>query len=158
MHGAGTHPPDPITVLHVDGYPAFTELTAELLAEHAGSFEVEVETARFADEALAVVDEGQVDCVVSGYDLPKTDGLAFMERVRGTVPRLPFVLFTAHPRELVEAEALRRGATAYLQKTGDPGQYDVLADRIESAVGSQPGPRTPSGVAYGPRPSPDQRT
>lgn len=132
-------PIDTVSVLHVDNYAAFTELTAEFLEGSSGSFAVE--TTRFASDALDVVAGGEVDCIVSGYELPATDGLSFRERVRDVAPWLPFVLFTAVPRSRLDEAALERDGTVYLRKGTDHEQFGVLADRIEHAVASTRGSR-----------------
>lgn len=135
------HPPDPITVLHVDAYEPFTEVTATFLERTISSFEVR--TARTAGEALDAVTDGDVDCVVSGYELPIENGLALLEDVRDVAPNLPFVMLTAKRGEAVERAALGRGATAYVRKEGDPEQFERLATAIAAAVSDPSPPESP---------------
>ncbi len=123
---------EPIRVLAVDDEPEFGDLTAEFLERE--SDRLAVETTTDADEALDRLRGGRIDCVVSDYDMPGTDGIELLESVRETYPDLPFVLYTGNGSEAVAAEAIRRGATDYLQKDTGTGQYTVLANRIENAV------------------------
>jgi PAS domain S-box-containing protein len=118
-----------VRVLHVDDEPEFVELTATYLERE--SDHVEVETATDPGEALDRLDG--VDCVVSDYDMPGTDGIGFLAAVREERPDLPFILFTGKGSEEVASEALRRGATDYLRKGGTE-RYELLANRIENAV------------------------
>jgi PAS domain S-box-containing protein len=122
----------PIRVLHVDDDAQFTELTASFL-DRFGEFAV---TSRTSYEgATEAVDAEAFDCVVCDYDLGGHDGLDVLEVVRAANADVPFVLFTAKGSERVASEAIAAGATDYLQKGGgDSSQFELLANRIESAV------------------------
>ena len=45
-------------------------------------------------EALAALETARPDCIISDYYMPKTDGLAFLEKVRGIDPQIGRVLLT----------------------------------------------------------------
>ena len=123
---------DEIRVLHVDGDPSFLEVVATYLEkEDAG---LTVVTAASAPEALDLLAEGAIDCVVSEYELPGTDGLSFLESIREDRPELPFVLYTGHGSEAVASEAISAGVTDYVQKETGTDQYAVLANVIRNAV------------------------
>ena len=121
-----------IRVLHVDDDPQFTRLTASFL-DRFGEFAV---TSRTSYEgAVEAVDAEAFDCVVCDYDLGEHDGLDVLEAVRAANADVPFVLFTAKGSERVASDAIAAGATDYLQKGGgDSSQFELLANRIESAV------------------------
>jgi PAS domain S-box-containing protein len=118
----------PIRTLHVDDDPAFAELTAEFL--ELADDRIAVETAQSADAGLELLAAGDVDCVVSDYDMPGRNGIEFLRAVRESHPRLPFVLFTGKGSEEVASDAVSAGVTDYLQKERGPDQYTVLANRI----------------------------
>ncbi len=122
----------PIRVLHVDDDPDLRALAAEMLALESGR--VETVGATDAAEALAALDPGTVDCVVSDYELVDTDGVELLRRVRERDASLPFVLFTGKGSEEVASEAISAGVTDYLQKGGGRETYAILANRIENAV------------------------
>jgi CheY-like chemotaxis protein len=63
----------PIHVLHVDDAADFGEMVAELLPRE--DERLAVHTATSAEEGLEMVDDRDVDCIVSDYDMPGTDGL-----------------------------------------------------------------------------------
>ncbi|ELY95680.1 HTR-like protein [Natrialba hulunbeirensis JCM 10989] len=92
-----------------------------------------VDTAAAALEYLAD-DDHSIDCLVTEYDLPESDGLELLERVRETHPDIPFILFTGEGTEQVVSEAISAGATDYLEKTGGTEQYELLLSRIEKFV------------------------
>jgi signal transduction histidine kinase/CheY-like chemotaxis protein len=127
--GPGT---DPIRVLHVDDDPAFLEVAAAFLEREDDR--LEVVTATNADEGLDRLDDADVDCVVSDYDMPGPNGLDFLERVRASGDDRPFVLFTGKGSEEVASEAISAGVTDYLQKAPGSEQYEILANRIVNAV------------------------
>jgi PAS domain S-box-containing protein len=126
---------DEIRVLHVDDEPDFSELTAAFLERADERFEVE--TARSAAEGLEVLrarPDRAFDCVVSDYDMNGQSGIEFLRAVRGRRPDLPFVLFTGKGSEEVASDAIRAGATDYLQKETGTEQYELLANRVRNAV------------------------
>jgi CheY-like chemotaxis protein len=121
----------PARVLLVDDDERFAALASTYL-ERAG--DVTVVTESSAEAGLDRLDAEPIDCVVSDYEMPRTDGLDFLEAVRAERPDLPFVLFTGKGSEEIAAEAIAAGVTDYLQKGTGTEQYTVLANRIERAV------------------------
>jgi DNA-binding NtrC family response regulator len=126
------HDGDRISVLHVDDEPDFCDLVAFYLEREGDS--IEVLTEHSADAGLARLETERVDCVVSDYDMPETDGLEFLDAVRAEHPDLPFILFTGKGSEEIASEAISAGVTDYIQKRGGAEQYSVLANRIENTV------------------------
>lgn len=121
-----------VRVLHVDDEPEFGELAATFLPRVDERIEVVTETS--ASEAFDRFLAGGFDCIVSDYKMPEMDGLAFLTAVRSEDPHFPFVLFTGHGSEEIAGEAISAGVTDYVQKSGGPSQYTVLANRINNAV------------------------
>jgi len=119
-------------VLHVDDDSAFAALTAEYLERTSDC--LVVETATSASEGLDRLDAEAFDCVVSDYQMPGQDGLAFLETVREAHDDLPFILFTGTGSENVASEAIAGGVTDYLQKRAGTEGYELLANRIENAI------------------------
>jgi len=123
---------EPITVLHVDDDPEFTELVATFLEREDDRFVVE--SATDADEGLARLAEDGVDCVVSDYDMPGMNGIDFLEAVREVYGELPFILFTGKGSETVASDAISAGVTDYLRKGRGTERYTILAHRVSNAV------------------------
>ena len=121
-----------VTVLHVDDEPAFADMVSVYLEREGDA--IEVRTAHSAAEGLECLADAPVDCIVSDYEMPGTDGLEFLEAVREAYPDLPFILFTGKGNEEIASEAISAGVTDYLQKNGSIEKYTVLANRIENAV------------------------
>ena len=122
----------PIRVLHVDDNPDITEVTSVFLERINDRFDVMTETT--VVEALETLRRSEVDCIISDYQMPNTDGLEFLEIVRDRHPDLPFILYTGKGSEEIASEAIATGVTDYMQKRGGSDQYEVLSNRIENAV------------------------
>lgn len=124
-----------IRVLHVDDEANLAETSALWLEKVSDRLSVVTETS--APDGLDRLDEEDIDCIVSDYDMPEMNGLEFLEAVRETHPDLPFILFTGKGSEEIASEAISAGVTDYLQKEVGTDQYTLLANRIERAVGEQ---------------------
>lgn len=123
-----------IRVLHVDDEPSFADVVAEFLERQDDRLEVVTESRASAGLDRLETNGHEIDCVVSDYDMPRMDGLALLDAVRGEFPELPFILFTGKGSEEVASDAIAGGATDYLQKASGTEQYELLANRIRNAV------------------------
>lgn len=123
-----------VTVLHVDDEPGFTELVGDLLEREDQT--LSIRNATSVDGALSILQNEEVDCIVSDYDMPGKDGLDFLELVCDEHPNLPFILFTGRGSEQIASEAISAGVTEYIQKEGGTDQYKILANRIRNSVQS----------------------
>ncbi|MDO9323526.1 MAG: PAS domain S-box protein, partial [Methanoregula sp.] len=120
------------TVLYVDDEQHLLDL-AKIFLERSPEFCVITQnSARAAlDSPLLAV----CDVIVSDYQMPEMDGIAFLKAVRERSRTLPFILFTGRGREEVVIEAINNGVDFYLQKGGDPkSQFAELAHKIRMAV------------------------
>jgi len=122
---------DTIHVLHVD-QPPITEALASALGSDGRRFAVR--TANTPDEGLEALGDGDVDCVVAGYDLPTGDGLSFLDAVREVDPDLPFVLHADRRAEDVAERALNAGATDCVPTEEVLERHAVLSARVRNAV------------------------
>ncbi|MDD5144225.1 PAS domain S-box protein [Methanoregula sp.] len=124
--------PDRIRALYVDDEPGLLEV-ARLFLEQSPEFSVE--TATSAQAALSSPAITSCDAIISDYQMPGMDGIAFLKAVREKYDDIPFILFTGRGREEVVIDAINNGADFYLQKGGDPtAQFAELAHKIRQAV------------------------
>jgi CheY-like chemotaxis protein len=121
-----------ISVLYVDDEPVLLEV-GKVYLERSGQFRVD--TLASAPAALEIMKIRRYDAIVSDYQMPEMDGIAFLKIVRKTWPTLPFIIFTGRGREEVVVEALNSGADHYLQKGGEPrSQFAELGHIITRSV------------------------
>jgi len=121
-----------VTVLCVDDEPSYADLIATHLERNDELIDATGVTS--ATDGLSYLDEHNVDCIISDYDMPGTDGLEFLETVRARDPDMPFLLFTSQGSEALASEAVSAGVTDYIQKSHGTQQYAVLAKRVRNAV------------------------
>jgi len=121
----------PIALI-VDDEIDFLELVSAYL-EEKGVFEIL--TAPSAEEALRLLRSYPVEVIVSDYQMPGTDGIGLLKRVRREYGGIPFIMFTGRGREQIAIQALNEGADFYLQKAGDPRtMFAELHHVMESAL------------------------
>lgn len=129
-HSTGSNV-DTVAVLYVGGEHGSTGRIAESLQREDDRLAVTTEHSTTA--GLAHLDEHDVDCVVSEYDVPARTGLEFLSDVRDQYPRLPFILVTDDGSEELASEAIAAGVSDYVPKDGAES-YGSLATRIVSGV------------------------
>ena len=123
---------DPVRILYVDDEPDLLEL-AQIFLERSGEFFVTTSTS--AKEALESPLIQSCDIVISDYQMPDMDGIAFLKAIRERFGDLPVILFTGRGREEVVIEAINNGVDFYIQKGGDPeAQFAELAHKIRQAA------------------------
>lgn len=121
-----------ISVLHVDDEPAFLDISNFFLAQ-SGNFTVD--TVSSSSEALTLLNLKAYDAVISDYQMPGMNGIAFLKAVRERFGDLPFILFTGRGREEVVIDAINNGADFDIQKGGDvKAEFAELAHKIRQAV------------------------
>ncbi len=121
-----------ISVLYVDDEEVLLEI-GKIFLEKSDQFHVDTMTS--ATEALQLLKSTSYDAIVSDYQMPDVDGIAFLKAIRVEFPELPFIIFTGKGREEVVIEAFENGADFYLQKGGEPiTQFMELEHKITAAV------------------------
>ncbi|MEI6797445.1 MAG: response regulator, partial [Methanomassiliicoccales archaeon] len=104
-----------IKIILVDDEEAILDISKGYLGLDGGILADTVTSVAAARELLNL---REYDVVVSDYQMPREDGLAFLRSLRACGNNIPFILFTGKGRETVAIEALNSGASFYLQKGG----------------------------------------
>jgi two-component system OmpR family response regulator len=89
---------------------------AAAMAEELRGFDHVVTLAADGREALAAVDSRSFDAVVLDRMLPKVDGIAVLERLRGSDMTVPVIMLSALGRSVEKVEGLDAGADDYVVK------------------------------------------
>ena len=108
---------DLLHVLYVDDEEYLLKISKQIL-EMDGKFNVDVTTS--IEEAFEMLKNQSYDAVISGYEMPRKNGLQFLTELREKGNDIPFVVFTGKGREEVAIKALNLGADGYFSKIGDP--------------------------------------
>lgn len=117
-------------VLHLED----NELDHELLVAHLARGGLSAQTRR-VESAPAFLEaiEDPWDVVVSDYNLPGFSGLAALEMLKSHVRDVPFVLVSGEIGEDTAVEAMRNGASDYLQKSHMARLVPALLHAIDAA-------------------------
>ena len=123
---------DTLRVLYVDDEPGLLTI-GKLFLERGGSFAVDTLTS--ALDALEQLKTEQYDAIISDYQMPEMDGIAFLKQLKAGGNTTPFIIFTGRGREEVVIEALNEGADFYIQKGGEPkSQFAELTHKIKIGI------------------------
>lgn len=122
-----------VEILIVDDNPNLTDAVEKYF--EANIDDISVTTATRVEDAVETFRDQSFDCIVSDLRMPALSGLDFLKVVREEDPEIPFLLFTARGSEEVAREAIESDVTGYVIKSGDPEQFDILAEQIRTAGG-----------------------
>jgi DNA-binding NarL/FixJ family response regulator len=125
-----------IRVLAVDDHGLMVE-AVRLALEQEKDIELVGEARRGAD-VLQEVARRQPNVVLLDVRLPDIDGLEVLEQLRERYPQVRVLMLSAIDDPAVAREALRRGATAYLDKQTDPARLAAAIRRASAGGGSAP--------------------
>src|SRR5512134_1617962 len=100
------------TILVVEDQQSARESLAELLRGEG----FEVHEAADGNAGIAVVDQLDLDLILTDLMMPGADGLAVLRHVREISPQTMVILMTAHASVETAVEAMRLGAQDYLLK------------------------------------------
>jgi two-component system nitrate/nitrite response regulator NarL len=116
-------------IVLVDDHTLFRKGLAELL-ERDGLIKVVAMTGNPA-EVQDLLREQQPDALILDLNMPNTDGINFMQELKGTGFSMPILILTVSEAEEDLARALRAGANGYLLKSMEP---DEVVDAVQRAV------------------------
>ncbi|HZE37229.1 MAG TPA: response regulator transcription factor [Stackebrandtia sp.] len=120
-----------IRVLVVDDHPVFRDGIRQLLDDSAG-FAAVGEAADGA-EALAFMDNNDVDLVLMDLSMPGVDGVTAIERLRQRDADTRVLVLSTYDTEEYVLPAIRAGATGYLLK--DSSRTELLRGIRSAASG-----------------------
>ena len=115
------------TILAVDDEPNMRRLL-EISLRQAGYRALVAEDGK---QALHLINTQNVDCVVSDLHMPGMNGLALLGQIRQVSERLPFIMVTAQGEVQTAVEAMKLGASDYIQR---PFELETLELAISKAL------------------------
>lgn len=122
-----------LKVLIVDDSSVMRKIIERSLRQ-AGLDLTEVLEASNGAEALAEVQKGSLDIILSDINMPVMDGLEFLKSLSGmeAAKGVPVVMITTEGSEARVVEALSAGAKGYLRKPFTPEQ---VKERVTPLLG-----------------------
>ena len=120
------------TILVVDDEKNYLLVLKELLVEEG----YEVLTAQSGADALAILNETELDLVVTDMKMPGMSGVELLEKLKQKDPQLPVVMMTAFGTVEKAVEAMKKGAFDYISK---PFDNEILKKTIATALNTVEG-------------------
>ncbi|MFB3789645.1 MAG: sigma-54-dependent transcriptional regulator [bacterium] len=120
--------PKSISILVVDDDDLVRQMLVDLLLSRG----YETHAAPRGDAALQLIHRLAVDIALIDYQLPDTDGIALMLRLRELVPSVLCLLITGYGTIERAVEAMHAGAWDFIPKPVTPGMLLEKIGRIES--------------------------
>lgn len=94
-----------------------------------GKMGYQVRSAATGEEAVALLNEGECDLVITDLKMPGMDGIDLLRRIREAWPRTEVVVMTAYGSVETAVEAMRLGAYDYLVKPLDRERLPVVVEK-----------------------------
>lgn len=120
----------PLKCLLVDDNPDDRALATRALAREFPDMQTEFVTNM--DEFKQRIEAGDLDLVITDYQLRWTDGLNVLRMIKEALPECPVVMFTGTGSEEIAVEAMHAGLDEYVLKA--PGHYALLPTRVHSLL------------------------
>ena len=76
-------------------------------------------------EAIKVIDEESFDLALVDLRMPGLDGIQVLERIRTRRPQTRVIIYSAYGLVEDAVEAMRKGATGYLNKPFSPNELEL---------------------------------
>jgi two-component system response regulator GlrR len=126
-------------VLIIDDEPDFIRV----IKERIESWGFDVSSCEGGIEALEALKKMQPDAIVLDYIMPEMDGVEVLKRIRAQDPKIPVIMFTAHPDIKVIKGADALGVSAFIPKfsayTDVQNSLKAALDLIDKASGDKKG-------------------
>ncbi|MCP3875968.1 MAG: response regulator [Desulfobacteraceae bacterium] len=113
-------------VLLVDDEKEFLEIMSERMTARG----MEVTTANSATKALSILEKKTFDAIVMDFQMPGMDGMEALKAIKNLKPELQIILLTGYATTEKTVEAMKVGATDFLEK---PADLESLTQKIKEA-------------------------
>lgn len=113
------------TLLVVDDDQDLREVLVDMLTPLVEK----VVTAENGKKALAIVNQGGVDAVITDIKMPVMTGLQFLAEVRAVFNQIPVIVLTAFGDKANSIEALRLNATDFLEKPFSTQELEIVVQK-----------------------------
>lgn len=112
-------------LLVVDDEPKLCDLLSSALSQN----DVQVFTASNGLQALAMLEQEDIDLVISDWRMPGMDGPQLLAEVKLRYPQLPVIVMTAYSTVKNAVQSMRNGAYDYIAKPFDIDELDITVSK-----------------------------
>lgn len=119
-------------ILVVDDHPIVRKGIAALLCHTTAATIVE---ASCAAEAIDISRKQSVDIAVIDLELPDANGLQLITRLRCTMPKMRFVVYTMHEEPWIIDELQDANVDAIVLKGDDPYELQMAVESVKMGIG-----------------------
>jgi two-component system NtrC family response regulator len=113
------------TILIVDDEINYPLILSAVLQDEG----YETLTANSGEEALEILENSDVDLVLTDMKMPKMDGIALLEKIKEKDPQVPVMMMTAHGTVEKAVEAMQKGAYNYILKPFDNERLSLYVNK-----------------------------
>ena len=113
------------TVLIVDDEKNYPHILSAVLEEEG----FEALTAHSGHEALEILEDADVDLVLTDMKMPAMDGMELLERIKAKELDIPVIMMTAHGTVDKAVEAMQKGAYTYILKPFDNERLVIYVNK-----------------------------
>ncbi len=102
----------------------------EIMSERMEAREMMVTTCTSAEEALEIIKAETFDAIILDFMMPGMDGFQALREIKSRLPEAQIILLTGHATVEKGVEAMKMGATDFLEK---PADIEALERKIKDA-------------------------
>ncbi len=113
------------TILIVDDEKNYPPILSAVLKEEG----FETFTANSGPEALQILENSDIDLVLTDMKMPVMDGIELLEKVKMKDPKLPIIMMTAYGTVEKAVEAMQKGAYNYILKPFDNERLVIYVNK-----------------------------
>ncbi|MDD1149096.1 sigma-54 dependent transcriptional regulator [Pseudomonas sp. TNT2022 ID357] len=112
-------------LLVVDDEPKLCDLLSSALSQNS----IQVFTASNGLHALKVLEQEDIDLVISDWRMPGMDGPQLLAEIKQRYPNLPVIVMTAYSTVKNAVQSMRNGAYDYIAKPFDIDELDITVSK-----------------------------
>ena len=121
-----------LRVLIVDDDVDMARLISFRLLRDAPHFSISI--AGGGRECLEFLENNQVDCILSDYQMPEMDGMELLAAIRKQGNDIPFIFVTGQGNEQVARNAFKNGADDYYTKEVGFAHFARIINSVEQSI------------------------
>ena len=91
-------------------------------------------------KAVKEVEEKTYNLALVDLRMPKMDGIEVLENIKKRKPEIPVIIYTGYGSVTTAVEAMRKGASDYLNKPFSPEELKLAIKKVLEQKGNTPQP------------------